>query len=216
MKRTDLLIAGFLAVLFLFAAGGMMVFWLQSNAYANLTPESPALVRKRSSDVIAGVTAKSAIELTETNAKQWQADAVIISVSATILKFDSLEDIYNGQANWTIVYYSPAALAVATFTGNGTNSNFLNAKKIDIVPQGIDFNSVQLDSGNAMVVAMSNGGRDLLGGEQAQRVAHLMLTQQQDSDQAEWQIVIQNETSGTHLTFRINAASGEVLEKSGL
>lgn len=215
MKRTDWLIAGFLAVLFLFVVGGLMVYWLQSNAYANLPTEITPSVKSGILDDV-GVTARQAIESSAVLAKDWQADAVVVSASATILQFSDLQAVYSGKASWSVVYFSPSTSSVATFTINATGSSFLNEKKIDIVPKWIAADGIELDSGNAMAVALSNGGINLLTNEDAERVVSLAIRPHSDTGQAEWQVFIQNESTGAFLNFQIDALSGEIIEKAGL
>ena len=78
MKRNDWLIAGILAVLFLFTLGGVMVFWLQSQAYANL-PEDVVSGTTTQNNAGAGLTTKDAFVAANVLANQWQPDARIIS-----------------------------------------------------------------------------------------------------------------------------------------
>ena len=208
MKRTDWLIAGFLTVLFLFTLGGVMVFWLQSQAYANLPTETSIDTGSQNSSG-EGLTAKDAFLAADQLAAQWQIDAQIISASAKIVQFEALEDIYNGKANWTIVYYSPIARAVANYTITENGASFLNAKTVDVDLALLDLEKVVLDSNQAMTIAVSNGAATLFEGE-ADRVASLKLEQSQQTGRPEWRIFIQNETSGASRNFYIDAETGQL------
>lgn len=208
MKRTDWLIAGLLTVLFLFTAGGVMVFWLQSRAYANL-PAEVTNVSSIQNDSGSGITAKQAFTAADQLAAQWQPDAQILSASATIVQFDTLEDIYNGRANWTVVYYSPIAKAVAEYTVTQNSASFLNAKSTDVRVTVLNFEKVVLDSNQAMTVAVSNGAAALFEGE-ADRVALLKLEQSAETGQPEWRVFIQNETTGAFKNIYVDAVTGQV------
>ena len=208
MKRTDWIIAGFLTVLFLFTLGGVMVFWLQSRAYTNLPAGASAAsaVQNESGN---GMTAKQAFSAADQLAIQWQPDAQILSASATIVRFETLEDIYNGKADWTVVYYSPIAKAVAEYTVTENSASFLNAKSTDVNVSLLDLETVRLDSNQAMTIAVSNGATDLFEGE-ADRVALLKLEQSIQTGRPEWRIFIQNETTGRR---RPDPAPGGIYRK---
>lgn len=213
MKRTDWLIAGFLAVLFLFVVGGIMVFWLQSQAYANLPNNSPSLANNQNG-AAEGVKAKDAFLAADPLAKQWQPDAQIVSASATIVRFDTLEDIYSGKANWTIVYYSPSTAAVATYTVSPNGVGFLNTKAIETQLPIIEREKVILDSNQVLTIAISNGAAFLFEGI-ADRVVLLQLEQAQQVGRPVWRIFIQNETSGAFRDFSIDSEEGQIIEQSG-
>ncbi|MFK7802871.1 MAG: PepSY domain-containing protein [Anaerolineae bacterium] len=212
MKRNDWLIAGLLAVLFLFAIGGVMVFWLQSQAYANL-PEDVVSGTTTQNNAGAGLTTKDAFLASNELATQWQADAKIISASANIDQFENLEDIYNGQANWTVVYYSPIAAAVAVYTVTENGASFLSSKSFNETVSAVDIDKVVLDSNQAMTIAVSNGAARLLE-VGSDRVASLKLEQSIETGRPEWRIFIQNFDNGSFMNFRIDSETGQILEQS--
>ena len=214
MKRTDWIIAGFLAVLILAVLGGFLIFWLQSQAQANALATGGEVSYERGSVTVAGITADDAFQIANASAIQWQPDAQLITASATIVRFDKLEDIYSGRTNWNIVYYSFSTSSVATFAVTQAGATLLSDKAVDFVPRTIDQSVITLNSGQAMSLAMANGGDTLFVGD-AQRVAHLRLERKEEG-RTEWQIAIENETAGLNGIFRIDAATGELIEKSGL
>lgn len=209
MKRKDWLIAGLIAVLFLFVLGGIVIFWLQSQAYANLPEDVVSGTSQQTQGNEKGITAKEAFLTAEPLAIQWQADAQLVSASAQIIQFNAIEDVYNGKANWSVVYYSPIAQAIANYTITPNGAGFLNAKKIDIKLPILDLEKIKLDSGQAMTIAVSNGAAPLFEGE-ADRVAFLKLEQSQQTGQPEWHISIQNETSNAFKSFNIDAETGQL------
>lgn len=212
MKRNDWLIAGLLAVLFLFALGGVMVFWLQSQAYANLPEDVVSGVASQNS-AGAGITTKDAFSASNELATEWQADAKIISASANIDQFENLDAIYNGRANWTVVYYSPIAAAVAVYTVTENGASFLSTKAFNETVSTIDVGKVVLDSNQAMTIAVSNGAAALLERE-SDRVASLKLEQSIETGRPEWRIFVQNFDSGSFMNFRIDSETGQILEQS--
>ncbi len=213
MKRTDWIISGFLAVLFLAVIGGFLIFWLQSRALAN-APASQVNNYERGGTVKDGITAVDALGTADIAAQAWQADAQMVTASATIVRFDQLEDIYGGRTNWNVVYYSPSTAQFGTFTVTDQGAKLLGSKQADFVPRTIERNVVVLNSGQAMTLAVANGGSELFVGD-AQRVAHLRL-EKKESGLAEWFIIIQNETAGLNMQFRIDAENGVLIEKSDL
>ena len=212
MKRTDWIIAGFLAVLILAVLSGFLIFWLQSQASSTGLAQQP--IDERGSSVTSGITADDALVIANSAATQWQPDAQLVSASATIIRFEELADIYSGRTNWNMIYYSFNSSSLATFTVTQNGASLLNSKSIDIVPLTIDQSILTLNSGQAMTMAMANGGEVLFVG-QAQRVAHLSLERKPEG-RTEWQIAVQNETAGLNGIFRMDAATGELIEKSGL
>ncbi len=210
MKRTDWIIAGFLAVLILGVVGGFLIFWLQSQAALN-QPVSQE-VYDRGGASAAGITADDAFSIANQAAAQWQADAQMVSAVATIVRFEALEDIYGGRTNWNVTYYSASSASLATFVVTQNGANLLNSKTIDFVPLTIRPEQLAINSGQAMTIAMANGGDAMFVGE-AQRVAHLSL-EKLAGDRVEWQIVIQNETAGISGQYRIDAFTGELLVES--
>ena len=214
MKRSDWIIAGFLAVLFLAVLAGGLIFWLQSQAYQNAAAQEPIVSFAAGEVVDGGVTAGNAIQMGQLAAQQqWQADALTVSASATIVRFETIEDLYTGRASWAVVYYSPIASSIATYTVMDGQANFLNSKQVENAPATFDAQFMSLDSGQAFSLALANGGEELFQGE-AQRVATLKVEQNQQTGRLEWLIAIQNETSGAHKNFRIDALSGEILSQS--
>lgn len=210
MKRTDWIIAGFLAVLILGVVGGFLIFWLQSQAALNQPISQDTY--ERGGAATAGITADDAFLIANQAAFQWQADAQLVSAAATIVRFNELQDIYGGRTNWNVVYYSPSTSSLATYVVTPNGASLLNAKSIDFVPLTISPEQLALNSGQAMTLAMANGGDAMFVGE-AQRVAH-MSVEKKPIGTVEWQIVIQNETSGVSGQYRIDATTGELLVES--
>ncbi|MEM8861723.1 MAG: PepSY domain-containing protein [Chloroflexota bacterium] len=212
MKRSDWIIAGFLAVLFLMVLGGGMIFWLQAQAYqstASTSPVGPSV--SNSSQLAEDTTAGSALNLSHVSAQQlWQADALPVSASATIVRFETVEDLYTGRASWAAVFFSPIASSIATYTVVDGKVSLLSSKVVEEAPLTFDTVDMRLDSGQAMTVALASGGEELFEGE-AQRVATLKVEINSETGRLEWQIAIQNETSGAYKFFRIDAVTGEVL-----
>ena len=106
MKRTDWIIAGFLAVLILGVLGGFLIFWLQSQAALNQPVSQEAYDRGGAAS--AGITADDAFTIANQAAAQWQPDAQMVSAAATIVRFEALEDIYGGRTNCCLLYTSPS------------------------------------------------------------------------------------------------------------
>lgn len=212
MKRTDWIISGFLAVLILAVSGGFLVFWLQARAESNrpIVTNAPS----NNSTASSGISVVDAFALADERAKSWQPDAQIANATASIVRFEQVEDIYGGRTNWNIIYYSATTSSVATVVVTDQTATVLGTKTIDFVPPLADVAALKLNSGQAMTMAMANGAEVLFVG-QAERVAHLTL-EKTDEGRTEWQIVIQNETTGLRGIFRIDAVTGELIEKSGL
>lgn len=214
MKRSDWIIAGFLAVLFLMVLAGGLIFWLQSQAHQNAAALEPVASFGSGQMADGGITAGNAIQMGWSVAQeQWQADALAVSASATIVRFETVEDLYGGRASWTVVYYSPIASSIATYIVRDGQVNFLSAKQVENPPATFDAQFMSLDSGQAFSLALANGGEELFQG-QAQRVATLKVEQNPQSGRLEWLIAIQNETSGAHKSFSIDALTGEILSQS--
>lgn len=208
MKRIDWLVAGFLAVLCLFVVGGVLVFWLQSQAYSNLPTEALNDVGQTDS-AGDGLVAKQALLAADELAKQWQPDAKIVSASASIDQFETLEAAYGGKSNWTVIYYSQVASSIASYTVTDKGASFLNSKVVDTQLSTLDVEKIVLDSNQAMTIALSNGANLLFEGK-ADRIVSLRLVQSEESGRSEWKIFIQNETSGDFLNFYIDTETGQV------
>ncbi len=97
----------------------------------------------------AGPTAKAAVVSAAADARKWQSDAALTSISSTSAMPDGTAD------SWTYAFFSPKSKKFLTVTVSGGKSATLEVRQGITDPVGPDF----IDSDKAMQEARANGLR---------------------------------------------------------
>lgn len=208
MQRRDWLIAAILALLLFFLIGAGFLFLVQPRSVA--LPNESAVAAGPPRSQIIGDTANRGYPLALEVAQAWQADARLVSVSATEEGFRSELDLYTGNGVWSYQFYSTAASAVSTIKVVNGDAALLTGKKVEDVIPLLDTNTWLIDSNRAMSIAMESGGKTFYS-ENFGVASIMQLSQNVASGRMEWLTILVNQDSGSVYQQRIDAMTGEII-----
>jgi len=219
MSRVEWILGIVLLILLAVVVGLALSLWLGPNTQvARLGADDVALAAPYADDVAptreatAVQTAKSAYITAEKAAKTWQPDAILVNATATWPQGVQAADLKAGQETWGFIFYSPTSrtTAVVSLTnGVPSVSPRDNQRQFDL----LDVTSWQLDSSDAVIKFLDNGGDAFIQREGITVYSMtLSLNDPDDNGRIVWLMTLLSTQNGHSLTMKVDAASGEVLE----
>ncbi len=212
-------ILGLVLLLLLIAAGGLAVSLWRGSTGQPAAPESPelALASELANDIAPTrstpqQTAKNAYVIAQQSAQAWQADAVLVSATATWPQGLQAADLMSGKETWGFVFYSPATkntAVVSVSDGVATLSPRTTQRQLSL----FDVTSWQRDSAEATEIFLNNGGAGFIEREGITVYSMtLSMNNPNGNGRVEWLMTLLSTQNGHSLTVRVDAASGELLE----
>lgn len=205
MTKAEWILGGMLAVLLLVVAGLAVAMWRRPDV-ATAPPQLDGNLVAVSSEQ----TALSALAVAQREASDWQADAQLVKGTATWPQGNPALEA--GKAAWSFTFYSAQADRTAVFTVTDYEASFLQERPFPQSLQPANVTGWKVDSQKAIELMLAEGGRSFL--EQAGAATMLMnLTTVNENGRIEWFISLINEQTRQSFSLRLDATSGEVLEK---
>lgn len=161
--------------------------------------------------VFAGQTAHQAYANARSVATGWQADAMLATASATWTQGLTREELAKGQAVWTFTFYSPTAQEVATISVTDGVATLVSSQPAGTPLELLEVNGWQVDSREAIQTMLENGGENFIANA-GFATLNMNLSLANTTGRVEWLAALFSNQTGSSLTHRIDATSGEILE----
>jgi hypothetical protein len=205
MTKAEWILGGMLTLLLLVVAGLAVALWRRPDV-STTPPQLDGGLAAVSSEQ----TALSALAVAQREANLWQADAQLVKGTATWPQGTPAFEA--GKAAWSFTFYSAKENRTAIFTVTDYEASFLNERPLTEALLPANVTGWKVDSQKAIELMLAEGGRSFL--EQAGAATMLMnLTTVNENGRVEWFISLINEQTGQSFSVRLDATSGEVLEK---
>lgn len=206
MNRLEKLLLIVLAVLVFVIGGILFLLWIQPG------PSTPlGLVAPAPTAAFRGETAMRAYAAAQQAAALWQADAQLVSATATWPRGTQPDGLRPGLSTWGFAFYSPGASATARVAVvDGAAALVESGPGAPDAPL-LGLTGWQIDSDTAVDRFLTAGGETFL---QQNGIATVTLTLDlHNSDgRASWIASAFGSGSGRGFTARIDATSGDILQ----
>lgn len=143
-------------------------------------------------------------------AQKWQADAKLISATATLPRGTNRESLTGGKANWTFTFYSPATVSIAVIAVTGGQASLIAQRASDKALELVDLDGWQIDSPQAVDKMLNQGGNDFLSNVDIATLT-MALTMDSPGRSSEWFLSLIAPTGGQSFTIRLNGRTGDTL-----
>lgn len=211
MNRLEWLLGFLLVVLLVIVAILSILFWYNSSQSGiQVTPTSVALVAPTSA--FQGQTARVAFAAAQRESVKWQADAKLLSASATWPTGASSQEVLTGETTWGFVFYSPTTLETAVYSVAENQAVLISQTVQKQSVSALEVTGWNLDSSDVMKLFFSEGGSNFMSQEGVTTVT-MMLTTNNDNGRIEWLLSAFSSQTGHAFTIRVDATSGDILEK---
>jgi len=147
-------------------------------------------------------------------AQNWRADAEPINVSAS-WRLPTKEMLRNGSPTWTYLFFSPSAGEAYRVEVNQEGTEGFPESSISSVSNTIDTDQWLIDSRDAILLFLSEGGEQYLREEPVTTV-RMRLSPTLSPGSVTWMISALSSTEQTNRSFLIDAMTGEVTEAQPL
>jgi hypothetical protein len=211
MRRAEWILGILLVVLLVAVVVLSLIFWFQPEGTANTAVTNNTAVIEPTS-IYKEYTAMTAFALSEREAKAWQSDAQLLNATATWTQGADRNDLSSGNQTWNFTYYSASQAAISTLTVLEDKPSFLSEKGVARTLSPATASGWRTDSSEAVRIFLADGGDAFLTN---QGISTLIMTLTTDNanGRIEWFLSLFANESGNALTMRIDATSGEILEK---
>ena len=150
------------------------------------------------------MTAQRALQLATPAADSWASDAQLISVQAT---WQPGVDFADGEADWSLTFYSPQKRATALFTVIKGQSALLSSREASRAYDPVDLDEWQVDSPAVTAEVLASGGQEFMA---SQGDSSLILTLNL-GDPPTWTAILISQESRRNLGIIISARDGEIV-----
>lgn len=175
---------------------------------ANVTPTLPSAPTPSTT----GRTAKTAFAAANAEALKWQADAQLVSATATWSQGVTREMLETGAGAWGFTFFAPGAVETAVITVVKETGQLVQSSPYiqPETPQAVA--SWEVDSEPVMTTFLNDGGQAFL--DEAVTVTFSMsLAPQPENGRLDWLLTLFAPANGRSLSMRFNATTGEKLEE---
>ena len=220
MSRSEWVLGLVLAAILVVVAYFAITFWLGPDDVAVQT-DVPETMVTRPAQVVPGPTAAFvertallAFGIAQQEMLTWSNDATLLSVKATFPYGNAVEDVTSGESNWVFSFVSASLNKIRTVSVVSGTVNVVGDRELEIAvsPAGIGF--WRLDSDEVLELFMQEGGNDFLQ-QDSVATLNMALTTDNESGRVEWLVSLFGDQTGRSLTLRMDAGSGELLDRVG-
>jgi len=160
----------------------------------------------------AGFTAKDAYPMALREAQSWQADAQLVSATASWGELTA-EQLLQEGTSWGITFFSPQTrqIRIVSVTQGGAEG----VESIDVPPtvRTADVTSWRVDSPEVLRLFLDHGGRDFLGQHPGATVS-LRLGPEENSERLVWLAFGIYSADRSSMSLQVDASSGEVIGRA--
>ncbi len=217
MNRLEWILGIVLVVLLIAVAVVSLLFWFGPRQTATVQTQDPLLeqaLKIEPTSVYEGNTAKVAYAAAQNEAQVWQADAELLNASATWPQGASAQQMLDGETSWGFTFYSPSAQEVAVISVVEDEAALISTGPHTQKNPVLNVSGWNLDSQEVIRSLLEAGGNDFINQEQVTTLTTALFTDDQEQNgRMEWQASLISLANGRALTLRIDATSGEILDK---
>lgn len=208
MTRVEKWLVGILALLALVIGGTLLLLWLQPDPTA--IPSGP--VPPAPTAAFGGETAMRAYAAAQQAVAPWQADAQLVSATATWPRGTQPDALRPGRSTWGFTFYSPSAGATAVVAVVDGAAQLVESGPAVLDAPLLNVTGWQVDSDTALDQFLAAGGTEFL---QQNGITTVTLTLDlQDVDgRVAWIAAAVGSGNGRGFTTRIDATSSDILEQ---
>jgi len=199
-----------------------LLFWFrpQTRTAGGPAGNSATVVAARAAEVeptpaFEGQTAQVAYAAAQQAANAWQSDAQLLSASATWPQGAGADELLDGASSWGFTFYAPAAGRVAVISVVDNEASVVSEGPHQPETPPLDASGWNVDSREIVETALSEGGRAFIDAEGVTVLTMALSADNAGQDgRIEWLASLIAPQSGRTLILRIDATSGEVLERN--
>lgn len=206
MNRVEWVLGGLLVVLLAAVIVLGLLFWLQPGV--GEAPPLPTTLAPTAE--LQGVTALTGFAQARQAARSWQADAQLVTATATWPVSRDAALLSAGQENWRFSFYSPGADAANTVTVVNGNATVLGERPISTLIEARDASGWRVDSDEAIEKMLDAGGDSFLRNYGSANLTVALDTTAGDG--IVWNVALVINQARRSLTATIDATSGTVLD----
>ncbi|KAA3660604.1 MAG: hypothetical protein DWQ04_18905 [Chloroflexi bacterium] len=219
MNRLEWILGIMLVLLLIVVVVLSLLFWFRPDSTQVVgAPNSATTIAQKAqivepTPVFEGRTAKIAFAAARNRAALWQADAELLTASATFSQGATPEILLAGETSWAFSFYSPTSGKSATFSVIENDATLVGTGSSEQVYTPLNITNWQLDSDDAVGIMLESGGKEMIEEEGITILTMALLAgNQNDSNELEWLVSLIAPQNGRILDLRLNAVSGEMIE----
>lgn len=207
LRVRDILLL-FIGWVFVFAVLVALFVLLRSGGAASTGVPRPVPTH---TVVFTQVTARGLYPAAEGLARAWQADAQLVSLTATWR--GTAVNLVGQPTEWGFRFYSPSwrHYYLVTVTPDGQAQGIEHARQVDLPPPVLPAEAWSVDSVEALATWLDYGGGAMLGAKPGIEVSAQLNVPAEEAEPT-WAVVGFDTASNDFLTVMIHADSGEVLQ----
>lgn len=213
MSRLEWILGGVLALLLLIIGLVAAFLWLQPDGPPTVadTGFGGETVGFEATSVFEGQTAQVAYATAQQAAMAWQADALLISATATWPQGASRDLMLSGKVDWGFTFYSPSTNGLAVYSVTGQQANLVTQGAADTAVTAAELSGWQIDSPAVAATLLEQGGSAFIDQEGLVTLVMTLSTNTQ-TGRIEWFASLVGNQTGNSLNLVMNGTSGEVIE----
>ena len=217
MNRLEWILGIVLVVLLIAVAVVSLLFWFGPRQTAVVQTEDPLLeqaLKIEPTPIYEGNTAKVAYAAAQNAAQAWQADAQLLNATATWPQGATAQQLVDGETSWSFTFYSPSAQETALISVVEDEATLISTAAHTQENPVLNVSGWNLDSQEVIRSLLQEGGNDFINQEQVTTLTTALFAEDQEQNgRIEWQASLISLANGRALTLRIDATSGEILDK---
>ncbi len=217
MNRLEWILGIVLVALLIAVAVVSLLFWFGPRQTATVQTQDPLreqALKIEPTSVYEGNTAKVAYAAAQNEAQAWQPDAELLNASATWPQGATVQQLLDGETNWGFTFYSPSAQEAAVISVVEDQAALVSTGPHTQENPVLNVSGWNLDSREVIRSLLQEGGNDFINQEQVTTLTTALFADDQERNgRMEWQASLISLANGRALTLRIDATSGEILDK---
>lgn len=220
MNRLEWILGILLVLLLAVVAVLSLLFWFRPQETRQAGPPNSATVIAARAGEIAptpifeGRTAKVAYAAAQQTAVSWQSDALLLSASATWPQGATVPELANGASTWGFTFYSPGSNQLATISVVENEATLVSTAAATESQSPLLVTGWNVDSQEAVRALLQEGGETFMREAGVTVLTmNLLADNQQGANRIEWLVALIGTQNGRALTMRIDATSGDVIER---
>ncbi|HEX6386026.1 MAG TPA: hypothetical protein VF177_15255 [Anaerolineae bacterium] len=222
MSRLEWILGILLVVLLGVVVVLSLLFWFQPRPRTASAPAagSAAVIADRADEVaptpaFEGRTAHVAFAAAQRVAREWQEDAQLLNGSATWPQGANSQELLGGASSWSFTFYSVSAGRVAAISVVEDEASLVSEAPHEQETPPLEVGGWNLDSHEVVEIVLNEGGTAFINDEEITVLTMALSADNADQDgRMKWLASLFAPQNGRSLTVRIDATSGEILEKN--
>ncbi len=218
MNKLEWILGIVLVVLLVVVVVFSLIIWFRPDdeAIIDAQPNSATTIARNANQiaptsVFEGQTAKIAFAAAQQEASNWQADATLLTATATWPQGATTNDLLAGETTWNYTFYSPQAQKVALISVIENQASLVSNNDTTLAQLPLGTNGWQLDSTEVVQIFLAQGGAQFL---ETNGVATMTmnLSTSNENGRIEWFISLFGDQTLNSIFMRLDANTGEILE----